>query len=1000
MTVLSPLRLGVKLAIRAGCTLAAAALSLGGASANAAEALPFWQSSLSHTAWTKRDGAPSDASAIVQDRTGMLWIGATDGLFRFDGVRFERIDEIAGNKLTSPNVHALSLIDDALWVGYEHGGITIFKQGAVRHYGEAEGVPPSAITQFGKTSDGMHWFSSAAGIYWLDGAQWRHVTPADGLPPDDMPSLNVLHDGSLLVTHFSGLYRNVPGTHRFRKVGAFGSMQRSQVTDNGEVIVFKFGETTQLFEPVAETLTPLRLPQLDVPPYSVHRDRRNAWWIGSGDGMRLYTPDMQLKKQFVAPHDFSSMRVFRAPFDDREGNLWFISENGLDRIRETRLTEQDMPAFSTDFSITTGADGEVWISAHSSRYPVFPPTFAVAADGRRIASDMYSATAGTLAADGTLWFGDPHWVWSWRQGEAKRWPLTSALQRRPLQALAMADDGRLWVSAARRGVHTFKDGVWHAGGGHAALAGRSAVSLHADGQGRVWFGYTGNAMAMLHHDKVQQFGPAEGLRVGNVLSIFSQRGTLWVGGDQGLAHFHEGRFVALNDSVGRPIAGIAGIVQTAQGELWLQALGGLIRIGAADLAGVLKGGRNQVTVERFDYLDGYRGETQQVRPLNTLAEAGDGRLWYATSSSVGAIDPRRIARNAVAPTPLITWLNTDSRRHAAVNGIGLPKHTHNLRIDFTAAVLSIPERARFRTRLIGHDHEWRDAGALRQAFYTNLGPGDYRFEVMAANEDGLWSVAPASLSFGIAPAFYQATWFKLVCAALLAGTLYLLYLWRLTLMTARVVERMRARLDERERIARTLHDTFLQSVQALILHFHSIKSVLPKEDKVQQRIDDALDAADAVIEEGREQLMDLRSDHACRVNVVQALEAAGAGPCAQHGVAFTLHERGARRPLRGDVEHELVAIAREAIANALQHSGSSDVVAQLSYGAGELALAVSDHGVGIDEAVRKAGQRERHWGLPGMRERAARIGAELAIHSAPGAGTSVVVTLSARRAYC
>jgi signal transduction histidine kinase/ligand-binding sensor domain-containing protein len=990
----------MKLALGASCALAAAAASYGDASAHVAEAAPFWQSSLSHTAWIKRDGAPSDASAMVQDRTGMLWIGATDGLFRFDGVRFEPIDEIAGNKLTSPNVHALSLIDDALWVGYEHGGISIFKQGAVRHYGEADGVPPSPITQFGKTADGMHWFSSAAGIYWLDGAQWRQVTPADGLPPDDMPSLNVLHDGSLLVTHFRGLYRNMPGTHRFRKVAAFGSMQRSQVSVDGEVIVFKFGETPQLFEPVTETLTPLRLPQLDTPPYSVHRDRRHAWWIGSGDGMRLYTPDMQLQKQLIAPHDFSSVRVFRAPFDDREGNLWFMSENGLDRIRESRLTVQDMPAFSTDFSITAGADGEVWISAHSSRYPVFPPTFAVATDGRRIASDMYSATAGTLAADGTLWFGDPHWVWSWREGKVKRWPLTSALQRRPLQALAMANDGRLWVSVARRGVQTFKDGVWQAGGGHAVLAGRSAVSLHADAQGRVWFGYTGNAMAVLHNDKVQQFGPAEGLSVGNVLSIYSQRGTLWVGGDQGLARFHEGRFVALNDSAGRPIAGVAGIVQTAQGELWLQALGGLIRIGAADLAGVLKGGRQQVAVERFDYLDGYSGETQQVRPLNTLAEAGDGRLWYSTSSSVGVIDPRRIVRNPVAPTPLITWLNTDSRRHAAVNGIGLPKHTHNLRVDFTAAVLSIPERARFRTRLIGHDHEWREAGALRQAFYTNLGPGDYRFEVMAANEDGLWSVAPASLSFGIAPAFYQATWFKLVCAALLAGTLYLLYLWRLTLMTARVVERMRARLDERERIARTLHDTFLQSVLALILHFHSIKSVLPKDDKVQQRIDDALDAAEAVVEEGREQLMDLRSDQTCRVDLVQALEAAGVAACAQHGVAFVLHEQGARRALQGDVERELVAIAREAIANALQHSGSSEVMVQLSYGAGELTLAVRDHGAGIDEAVSKAGQRERHWGLPGMRERAARIGAKLAIHSAPGAGTSVVVTLRAGLAYC
>jgi ligand-binding sensor domain-containing protein len=224
-----------------------------------------------------------------------------------------------------------------------------------------------------------------------------------------------------------------------------------------------------------------------------------------------------------------------------------------------------MSPFSTDFSITTGPEGEVWISAHSSRYPVFPPTFAVATDGRRIASDMYSATAGTLAADGTLWFGDPHWVWSWRKGKVTRWPLTAALQRRPMQALAMANDGRLWMSVARAGVYTFKEGVWQAGGGHAVLAGRSAVSLHADAQGRVWFGYTGNVMSMLQHDKIQQFGPTDGLKVGNVLSIFSQRGALWVGGDQGLALFHEGRFVAVNDSAGKPIAGIAGIVQTAQG---------------------------------------------------------------------------------------------------------------------------------------------------------------------------------------------------------------------------------------------------------------------------------------------------------------------------------------------------------------------------------------------------------------------------------------------------
>nr|WP_315251126.1 triple tyrosine motif-containing protein [uncultured Duganella sp.] len=974
-------------------------LSLVVASA-AAEPLPFWHSSLSHQAWIKRDGAPSDGSAVVQDRSGMLWFGASNGLFRFDGVHFERIDEIAGHQLLSPNVYALALSGDALWVGYEHGGISVFEHGQVRHYGEAQGVPASAVMQFGQSGDGRRWFSSTAGIYWLDGARWRQVLPADGLPAGDQPSLNVLRDGGLLVTHFSGLYRNLPGTHRFRKVGEFGSMQRSQLTADGKLIIFRFGAPPQLFDPDTETLTPLRLPPTGGAPYSVHRDRRNAWWIGPGDGMRLYTPDLQLKRQFLAPHDFSAVRVFRAPFDDREGNLWFISENGVDRIRESRLSVQNMPAASTDFSITAGAGGEVWISAHSSRDPISPPTFAIAADGRRIDDPaMRSATAGTLATDGSLWFGDPHSVWRRQDGKVRHWPLPPALQRQPTQALAVADDGRLWVSVARRGVHTFQDGVWHAGGGHAELATRTAIALHADGQRRLWFGYTGNSMAMLHQGEIRQFGPADGLNVGNVLTMFSRRGTLWIGGDQGLARFHDGRFVALNDSGGRPFAGISGIVHSADGELWLHGADGLIRIGAADLAAALAGKQERVAAEHFGYLDGYAGAPQQLRPLNTLIEAGDGRLWYATSSSVGLIDPRHIARNPVAPTPLITWLNTDSQRQRAVNGIGLPRHTHNLNIEFTAAVLSVPERARFRTRLIGQDHAWRDASPLRQAFYTNLGPGDYRFEVLAANEDGVWSVAPASLNFSIAPAFYQTTWFTLVCAALLAGALYRLYLWRLGQMTARVIDRMRTRLDERERIARALHDTFLQSVHGLSLRFHGIKAVLPKNDAIHQQIDEALDAADAVAEEGREQLMDLRVNHACRGELAPVLESVGSAAAAQHGMTFALQEQGTRRPLQADVQDELFAIAREAVGNALRHAGGSAVTVLLGYGASSLTLEIRDNGTGLPDEVRSAGHRERHWGLAGMRERAARIGAKLAILSTPGRGTRVLLTLRATLAY-
>jgi signal transduction histidine kinase len=207
------------------------------------------------------------------------------------------------------------------------------------------------------------------------------------------------------------------------------------------------------------------------------------------------------------------------------------------------------------------------------------------------------------------------------------------------------------------------------------------------------------------------------------------------------------------------------------------------------------------------------------------------------------------------------------------------------------------------------------------------------------------------------------------------------------------------RMAERERIARTLHDTYLQSVHSLILRFHSIKAVLPKNDAVQQHIDAALDAADAVAEEGRDQLMELRVNHVCQGELGPALETACGAACDQQGVAFSVHEQGQRRALKAEVKDELFAIAREAVANALRHSGSTKVRVQLVYDTAGFTLEVRDQGKGFDDDVLQSGKRERHWGLTGMRERATRIGATLTIHSKPDNGTSIELALRARLAY-
>ena len=194
---------------------------------------------------------------------------------------------------------------------------------------------------------------------------------------------------------------------------------------------------------------------------------------------------------------------------------------------------------------------------------------------------------------------------------------------------------------------------------------------------------------------------------------------------------------------------------------------------------------------------------------------------------VQVIDPEKLLGNPKPPTVLVEDVIADRKRYSPGNGLRLPALTHDLEIDFTALSLVVPQKVRFRYKLEGYDSDWQDAQTRRQAFYTRLHPGTYRFQVIACNNDGVWNETGATMEFIIAPAFYQTSWFlALSVAAALAG-IYLLYLLRLRQVTQQVRVRMEERLHERERIARDLHDTLLQSVQGLTLKFHAVAKQIP-----------------------------------------------------------------------------------------------------------------------------------------------------------------------------
>jgi signal transduction histidine kinase/ligand-binding sensor domain-containing protein len=969
-------------------------------STNAAEVAPppDWHTSMMHQAWTRRDEAPTAVYGMTQDARGMLWFAATDGVHRFDGVRFERLTAIDGNKLRSSNTNAVLAVGNALWVGYSFGGVSVFDNGKVRHYGAEDGVSIRTVYKLARTSNGTMWLSTSEGLYWLDGQRWRHVTPADGLPAGNIHYFTNLPDGGILADHPDGVYRSAPGSHQFRKVAGGKEMEIHQLLPNGNaLLVTRRQRQFFRYSPQTNALTPLVLPPGDrsADPFL---DGRGALWINTDAGLTLARPGQRSLRPFTGLNNLSGKEVYSA-MDDREGNLWLTTENGIDRIRESRLTTIALPEnMQRALSVQADRDGTVWIGNHKTNGDYEIGTFGVRADGSRVAAPVRNITATLRAPDGSAWFANGEALWRVSAGRWRTWPLPPGLRGNDVQAMTLDGQGRLWVSVVHNGVHVLRNGQWQAGGGYPVLAERTPVSLHADPQGRVWFGYPANRMAVLDGERLHDFGPEDGLGVGNVAVIASHAGRVWAAGDQGVALLQGQRFAAVQDAAGQPLGGAAGMLFTSGGELWLHGGNGLTRITGPDLAAGLHAGLHFRT-DRFDYLDGHEGKPSQTRPLSSLAEAADGRIWYATSASVGWIDPAHIARNPQAPTAQVTALRTDQRRYDAQPGLALPQHTTNLEVDFTAAILSIPERVRFRYRLLGQEQAWREAGARRAAIYTNLGPGNYQFEVLAANEDGVWSVAPAVLAFRIEPAFTQTLWFKLLCGALLLALAGLLYWWRLAAVTARISDRLRERLRERERIARTLHDHFLQSVQALMMQFDLIKHGLPSGHALQQRIDAVLETADDVLSEGREQVLALRLNHELTGDLEAALSGLGHILAPRHGARFVLTVTGTPKPLRAAAAAEAYAIGREALLNAFRHARSHEVMVELRHTRAQFVLNVRDDGRGMRADVYARGHRPGHFGLTGMRERAQDAGGTLEICSQAGHGTTVTLRLPARRAY-
>jgi signal transduction histidine kinase/ligand-binding sensor domain-containing protein len=965
---------------------------------------------LHHTAWTAEAGAPADVWALAQTHDGFLWLGTGSGLYRFDGVSFEKVQP-QGDRLTSANVTAL-LVDDAgaLWIGYISGEIAVFKDGRIRRV--SQGLPGGSIFKILQDQQRRIWavaHDDREGVLveLLD-TGWKLIGPEQGLPRSAVTSAIVGHDGILWVTTSSGLFFTRPGPIRFENTGQ-KLLPDTSVAEapDGRIWLSKTGSGPRPMPDFARGARPIFVPTATARTAAADADHiifdhDGALW-GSREGgvLRIRTAK---RMSAIAPVDGALVDRFSlvdglssdiaAPLlEDREGDIWLGTNLGLDRFRAANVVAaQGIPVTSFGgYRIAAGPAGSVLVATSHKLFRARPDEQA-----RVINRFTEDADFVTSQADGSIWLGRSDGLTVADARRAGRVRLPPGAEG-AISTWMRDAAGALWFASPSVGIFKSVGKNWSRVVAPADLPCPAPAQIADDRSGALWLSCKG-ALWRLHDSKFRAFSESEGLKTGRVETIFAGSADTLVAGDFGIARYDGQVFRTLPTDQFSMFGRVSGIVQTAAGDTWLNSISGVIRVRTDRLDAAFADPKGGLPIDVFTLSDGLPGVAQQDSNQPTAIEASDGKLWFVTNHGVAWIDPNNLRRNLLPPQVAIRSVKANGVVFQPVGTLRLPKGTTNLQIDFTALSLPIPERVKFRYRLDGVDGDWVDAGPRRQAYYTNIGARTYIFSVMATNNDGIWSVNPATINIVVPPTFFQSWWFKIVILFVTALCLTLIYLVRMRFVTSSIRGRLEERLNERERIARELHDTLLQGFQGLVLRFHAAAQSIEPSQSARKLMDDALTRADSVLVEGRNSILGLRS-HRGESDLSEIFAKAAEAFDAEPGTTFEVMVSGHPRALRPDILEDIVKIGEEALFNAWRHAKSENIKVNLSYGSRELRLSFSDDGVGVDQEVLTRGGRPGHFGLMGMRERAERIRAKIAVTSRPGAGTEVELVLSARDVY-